>query len=229
MRYLAAAIAAFSILTLGCSRTHQARRVEASGFLGDYSEFKPGEDGEALLVYRHPNADFSGYDRMIVDPVSVWRPMESDLDEVPEDELVAMANYFHGAMIRQLSTDYRIVKEPGPKTLRFRGAITEAAKSWVVFDTLSASIPHMRLLSGIKRLATGTHLFVGRASVEGEIIDAETGQRLLAAVDRRSGAKTLRGSTSSWDDVKSAFNYWAERVRDRLRKERGWEVPAPEQ
>ena len=35
----------------------------------------------------------------------------------------------------------------------------------------------------------------------------------------KAGPGTLRGSQSGWDDVKAAFDFWATRLRDRLRAE----------
>lgn len=77
----------FSLLVLGftlvgCGTTDQARKVDTSGFLGDYSQLQPGKSGEALLVYRNPGADFSKYDKVLVDPVAVWRGSGSDLEDV---------------------------------------------------------------------------------------------------------------------------------------------------
>jgi hypothetical protein len=207
----------------GCGTTQQVRKVRTSGFLGDYSQLDPGKSGEALLVYRNPAADFVAYDRVLVDPVAVWRGSGSELEEVPEEDLEKIANYLHRVLVDRLSEDYEVVSTPGPRTLRIRAAITELAQSWVPLDTVSTIEPFTRLASEVTRLATGTHLFVGNAGVEGEIVDATSGARLLAAVDHRAGEKVLRGSQSSWDDVKGAFDFWATRLRDRLRQERGGE------
>jgi hypothetical protein len=65
-------------------------------------------------------------------------------------------------------------------------------------------------------LSTGTQAFVGRVAIEAEILDAVSGERLIAAVDERAGSKRLRGSTNAWSDVYSAFDYWAEVLRARL-------------
>ncbi len=69
-------------------------------------------------------------------------------------------------------------------------------------------------------VAAGTQLFVGRAGIEGEVVDALTGIQLFAAVDRRTGTKDLEGSTDTWHDVQEAFDYWAQRIRSRLAEER---------
>ena len=220
MRFLTVLTGLLWVCVCGCATTRQARRVETSGFLKDYSMLEEGKSGEALLVYRNPEADVSAYDKVQLEPVSIWRPADSDLGEIPEEELEQLAQHLHDAIVSKLEEDYEIVGASGPGVMRVRVAITEAAKSWIVLERISAIVPQLRLVSSLKRLATGTHSFVGKAGIEGEIIDSESGERLFAAVDRRAGANTIRGSWSSWSDVNDAFDFWAERLRDRLREER---------
>lgn len=221
-----------SILSFpGCAaRTQQAWHVRTTGFLGDYSQLKEGKKGEALLVYINPAADFSKYDKVLIDDVTVWRDADSNLADVPEEQIEALAAFLHAAVIENLKEDYRIVYVEGPGTMRIRLAITEAAESWVVMDTISTVVIHSRIISEIKKLATGTHTYVGKASIEGEILDARTGERLAAAVDSRAGGKSFQGVQTSWDDVKAALEYWAGRLRERLRVLRGGaeEPAAPE-
>jgi hypothetical protein len=200
----------------GCATTEQTRSVEPSGFLGDYSQLQPGKTGQALLVYIDPAADFSRYNEVVVEPVTIWTGKGSDLADVPSQELQRLADYLETSMREQLALDFEVVEEPGPETLRIRAAITEARKSKVVLDVVSTALPPARLLSAVEKLATGTHAFVGRAAIEVEILDATSNARLLAAVDERAGGKTLEGATSAWADVEEAFDYWAEVMRERL-------------
>jgi hypothetical protein len=85
---------------------------------------------------------------------------------------------------------------------------------------ISAVLPQMRLISGAKRLATGTASFVGSAGVEAELLDSLSGERLAAAIDRRAGQTRLRGSDSTWEDVEQAFDHWSEMLAARLREVR---------
>ena len=103
---------------------------------------------------------------------------------------------------------------PGQGSLRIRAAITEAQRSNVALDIASTVLPPARLASAMKKLATDTHAFVGRAAIE--ILDGVTNQRLVAAIDERVGAKSLRGSSHSWADVEAASDHCAELVSARL-------------
>ena len=127
-----------------------------------------------------------------------------------------LADYLHTALKEQLEKDYRIVQTPGPGVIRVRVAITEAAGSKIALDLMSNVIPIGIGVTAVNRLATGTHSAVGQAGIEGEVLDSVSGERLLAAVDRRAGRKVLRGKFGTWNDVKEAHDYWAEKLRKRL-------------
>ena len=74
-----------AIILAGCGATSQATKLteetqaqiskkgSSTGFLGDYSMLRKGEDDEALLVYRNPNVDWKSYDKIKLDPVTIWR------------------------------------------------------------------------------------------------------------------------------------------------------------
>lgn len=206
------------MLFVGCAQTKQARKVETSGFLDDYSMLQEGKKEEALLLYLNPTVYWTSYDKVLFESVSIWRGEDSKLDDIPENDLQRLADYLHTTVVTKLEEDYKIVDKPGPGVLRIRVAITEAGKSNVGLDIFSSIVPQARLLSGAKSLATGTGSFVGGASVEGEIKNAITGELLAAFVDRRAGGKSLKGSTNAWNDVEQAFQYWAERLSERLRE-----------
>lgn len=199
---------------VGCAATYQARRAEPSGFLGDYSMLEKGKKDEALLVYQCAGVAWAKYDKVLFDPITIWHTAE--VTTVDPHEAQVLADYLHSAIHNALTTDYTFVDRPGPGVLRLRVAITEAEGSKRTLDTVSTLIPQLRLLSGMKRIATGTAAFVGRAGIEGEVLDAMTNQRLFAAVDRRAGQNRLQGSLSTWDDVQQAFDYWGGRIRARL-------------
>lgn len=197
----------------GCAGTQQARSVEQSGFLGDYSILKEGEKDEALLIYKNPQADWKKYKKVILDPVTLWVGKDSQLKDVSAEDRQRMADLFWVKLHDALKTDYEIVNSPGPDVLRLQAAITEAETSNPVLDTVSSIVPQLRVLTGVKGLATGVSGFTGSASVEMKITDSSDKTLLAAAADRRGGTKTLSGVTNSWNDVEEAYRYWAEKVR----------------
>jgi hypothetical protein len=211
------------LLTMtACASTQQAHTVATSGFLDDYSILqKGGGDHEALQRYVNPIADWKSYTKVMIDPVQLWVGRGSSLRDLPPDERIRLTSLLFGKIRDALLAHYRIVREPGPHVMRISVALTEATTSNTVLDTVSSILPTGYIFSGTKSLATGTGTFMGAASVEAKITDAELGTLLAAAVDRRGGAKGLSGVTSEWSDVEDSFQFWASVLRYRLCQWRG--------
>lgn len=97
-------------LVAGCAATQQARDVQTSGFLGsDYDLLREGEEGEALLVYRNPDADWGAYDKVKLDPVTIWAGEESAFEDFSQLDRQALADSFYSAIHLELATDYQMV------------------------------------------------------------------------------------------------------------------------
>ena len=77
--------AAALVLLTACVSSRQARKVKPSAFLGDSAVLleKGGKD-DVLLVYRNKSTDWSSYDKIILDPVTIWDVENSTL---PADQL----------------------------------------------------------------------------------------------------------------------------------------------
>ncbi len=196
--------------------------VTASGFLSDYSILREGAEGEAALVYWNPTADLAAYDAVIVEPVTIWLGNGSPMNEVDADQRQKLADEFYAAMIAALQTDYRIVNQPGPRTMRIRVALTDAEGSAPVLDTVSTFVPQARLLQSVLSLGSDTAGFVGQASAEAEVTDAQTSVLLAAGLDRRAGTKALGdGTFDAWGDVRRAFEAWSNQFVTNLRRRRG--------
>lgn len=209
-------------LITGCAASQQAREVESSGFLGpDYALLRSGQEGEALLTYRKAGTDWAGFDRIKLEPVTIWSGEASAFADFSAEDQQTLADTFYSAIHTELSQDYAMADELGPGVLRIQVALTEADASNPTMDTISSIVPQALLVSEAKNLITGKPSFVGEASAEARISDGASGETLAAAVDRRVGGKSLGGSTDSWNDVRQAFVYWARQFRFRLCSERG--------
>jgi len=221
MKYVQMIIAAMtgSVLLSGCSSTYQSRSVEGSGFLTNYSQLKDQGGDTAALSYIDPSVDFREYNKIMIDPIRAYaKDPESKMAKLPKEQQQVLLNYFDAALREELKDDYILVNQPGPGVLRLRIAITEAQGSKVVLDTISTVLPIGLVASAGKALITGKHLNVGEIGAEVEGIDSMTGKRVFAAVDARVGRKiTFRfDKWSKWHTAKSAMDYWAERMEERL-------------
>jgi hypothetical protein len=194
----------------------QVRDTEISGFLKNYSQLEKGKDDQALLIYINPQAHFAQYDKVVISPVSVWRSADSDLDDIPYEEIQKMVDYLDNALRENLKEEFTVVERAEPGSMTVRVGLTEARDSKIVLDTISNVLPPAIALNLVKKVATGTSAFVGRTRIELEILDSITGRRLLALVDERAGSKSFKGKFDKWDDVHQAFNYWAKKMQTRL-------------
>ena len=214
----------------GCAATKHARSVEPSGFLQDlYPQMREGKGDEALLVYRNPHVDWATkatYKKVLLDPVMIWRGKDSKMEGIDPKDAQVIADAFYALLYQELAKDYEMVREPGPKTFRMQAALTDAEQSSPALDILS-SVPApfnvAFVASTIKTLSTGKPLFKGGASIEAKVMDADSGEVIAAAVDRRVGGRFLdREVFDSWNDVHGALKYWSQLTRFRmcqLRKE----------
>ena len=199
------------LFAVACAAPRSPRSTPAtdnSGFLDDYSQLRPGPEGGFALVYRNPKADWATYDKVLLEPVTLWRSGRKALDPVPESDLLRLIADLQTVVRRRLDTTFRMTDEPGPRTLRIRLAITEARETDPVLDVLRGH-GHDDVTKGMGALHEETRRFIEQAEIEGEIRDGATNELLAAGVDRRrAGAPPI----ATWADLDRGLEQWAKRV-----------------
>jgi hypothetical protein len=134
---------------------------------------------------------------------------------VDPNDLKMLSDFLRDRLVEALEEGgaYRVVEEPGEGVAHARVAITEV----VPID------PKKNTGTKVAGMALGVGLLVprvdmGRASIEAEILDSLSGERLVAVVatkePRRMGG-VVKGS-KEWGDVKAAFKSWAKNFRKKL-------------
>ncbi len=190
------AVALFALLLspqAGCGSAGQTPPGGSASFLGDTSQLRPGRGDQAQLIYIDPEADFSPYLNVIVDPVVVWRGKGSDFSGVTPEDLDSLARDLESSMREQLAHEFQVLDEPAPGTLRLRIALV-----------------------GLKSSGGSGADVVGSVALELEILDAVSGRRLVAVADSRGEGAEQGDSADAGTDVRAAFDEWARRARDRL-------------
>lgn len=193
IRDLAFALALTVPVTLvGCAAPEPA----PSGFLLDVEQLEPAPSG--ALVYRRSGFSLADYDSILLEPVQIFCGSSSNFDRVDPLELKRLARSFEDAIQRELESTYSFVGTIGPRVMRLRLAITnvEVRRRPIrdALDTLSKDV--------------GFHL--SDVSMEGEILDSRSGERLAAFVDRQRSRQS---------EGASAFEFWAARLRERMDEE----------
>ncbi len=229
---LMAALIAAPLISTGCTATRERRGApEESSFLGDYSQLRENPDYPAARVYIRPGVMWSRYNAVQIDSVGLWGDAAANISA--EDQKV-LTDTLLKSLEDDLGKYFTLVNQPGPNTLRLRVALTQVGAAKPVLRTISTVVPQLRVLGSIVGLAADTATTVGSATVEMEVLDSATNQRLAAAVDERAGTKVLfaKRAYTTWGDVQAACGYWAERIawqmaRQGVQRKAG--VPMPEE
>jgi len=210
-----------SLLLGGCGvGSHQARNADINNSpLVNPNIFTKGSGDQSLYRYVNPKVDFKQYRNIIIDPVMVQKDGELDKDELQDYQTLANNAFVY--LTQELKMDYQVVNSPQPNTLRIQMAIIDADSAKPVRNTLSTIMPIGMALSVVRYGATGKQSGVGEITVEMKITDANTGELVGAALDRRVGGKQLTELWSSWHNADDALQYWAKRLRFALCDMRG--------
>lgn len=213
-------VAAFCLATLAsaCAATQQVKVTTTDlkcGFLGGTCDrLAAGAEGQAALRYVNPNANWTQYKKLIIDPVTFWG---SDTSKVSAADQQTLIDFFSNVLREQLGTKFQLVDQPGPGVMRMQVALTDVEAATPGLRTISMIIPQARALNTLKYAATGTYAFVGEAQAEMKLTDAVTGQVLAEAVDRRVGGGAVSTAAQwQWGDAENAMTAWAKLATERL-------------
>jgi Protein of unknown function (DUF3313) len=225
------ALALLVTLTSGCSRTvaeqpAALKQVESgepsgvSGFFGsDISLLQPGQEGQAAMIYINPNAQWSQYDKIMLEPVEFWDSANSTVSPTDQHMLTA---YAYNKLKEDLQKNFTLVDQGGPGVLVLQTALINASAATPGLRSVSVVVPQLRIINLAQSLATGSYAFVGSAEAMMKATDAVSGQLLVAAIDKRAGGVALSSAAQwRWGDAKNAMAYWAEKIDSRLLQLRG--------
>lgn len=208
----------------GCATSTQARKVEATSFLGDYkSLLTPGKtEDDPLLVYRNPKANWNEYRKLLIEPVTIWGDPKHTLTDAERHDLQQVVDTFYATLRQKLSAYFELVDQQGPGVLRGQVAIENSQRGNAALKVVSKGAPYAAIPGTLWTMITGKPAFVGEASIEYMIKDASTGELLAAGADRRLGGDALSTQyLSSWGDVKNALDYWSDAAVYKVCVQRG--------
>jgi hypothetical protein len=203
-------------LVCGCSKpvATGVKRMPAgqeySGFLSDYSKLKPNPNFENTVsfVRDDPAKNIHKYVAVIVDPVELYVATNADPSAIPDRGRAALADYFQTAITKAVEDAFPVVKEPGPLVLRLRSAL-------IGVDVGPEGDASAKSEDGALQRAVN----IGKVGVEMEMVDSETGEQIVAAVDRQNlgdGAMVASDHFSREQKFRAAveaFDGWAARLR----------------
>lgn len=201
------------LILAGCA----SRKPVYSGFLEEYPDFQPGQKGGVDLVYLKEGIDFKKYNKVMLDHIVFYPHPEAQFKGLEADDLKEMETFFHSALKKEMEKDYPLVSYPvvdeaGPDVMRIRIAVTDIHPGRpAVCGARVAVYPVSVAAGGIRRAVTGENFGVGSASMEVEMSDSITNQRIAAAIDKYTESSEF--CTGRYGAVNEAFQFWATRLR----------------
>ncbi len=221
----------FSVLLLaslaslaGCATSTQARSVQATSFLGEYQPLlKPGQpDEEPLLVYKNPKADWASYQKLLLEPITIWGDAKHTLSKEQKKDLQMVVDAFYASLRQKLTAYFELVDKAAPGALRVQVAIENSQQGDTKLKVASKGVPYSTPVGAVWTLVTGKPAFVGEVSIEYIVQDGGTGELLAAGADRRVGGDAYsREYLNSWGDVKNALDFWTDAAIYRICVQRG--------
>ncbi len=193
----------------------QDRRSELhpSGFLGDLSDLQLHAETKGMRIYVRSEGVLAGYDRFLLEPVEVRPHPLSAAGDLDPEEVAMLAGALHEAAADELAAGgYALVDEPAPGVARVHAAITDVVP---VDPMKNVGATAAGAAVGVGLLLP--RLDLGQADIEVEMLDAATGERLVAVIATRGGKRfggKIKGA-KRWGDVKAAFKHWAKQIRKR--------------
>ena len=201
------------------------------GFLSDYSKLAPVEGDKDAYRYVDNAVDFSKYSKLLIDRIRVWYKDDTDYKGIDPDDLKALTDYFHQALVKAVGDDYAVVSEPGPDVLRVRIAVTDLVPNKTEASVVSLVVPFAWVAdagTGVAKGETGSTAFTGQATIEMEALDSVSSQQVGAYIDKEVGKKyqwtkgvsegvsSYMGAYSKWDYTKKSMDIWAQRLKTTL-------------
>jgi hypothetical protein len=205
------AVAALIVFASGAASVVNAKEPQFSGFLGDYSDLKPGPGEGVKYRYIKPGVDFRKYNKVMLDSVIFFFAEDSKYKGIDPVDLKDLADAFNQAAVKALGDAYPVVAEAGPDVIRLRVAVTKLEPSSPGRSVVSSVVPVGLAISVVKKGVTGSWTGAGKTGMEMEALDSVSQERVAAGVDERAGGKT--SSFTKWGSAKEAFEFWAKRLR----------------
>ena len=200
---------------------------QESGFLGHtYSKLRPDPGNGDWLIYFRTRDVLQSSNTFWVQPVRVYLVPEARRRDIPREQLHKLSEYFTKAIKDELTEGhYRLVSRPGPGVKKLRFAITNVQPNGNKKNMVATGATEA-MMYGATPPGTGLlvpRLTVGRVSIEGEMVDSQSGDVDMAFMTAKSGRRFFSGlkAFQKWGDIDAAFRGWAKNFRVRLDKAHG--------
>ncbi|WP_024892008.1 DUF3313 domain-containing protein [Luteimonas huabeiensis] len=212
----AAALAAACLALAGCATTQPVRYqgVESATLMRPNAA---DEDGRTPFLYRAPGVDWGRYSGAIVEPVSLYDQADHQFGDMDRERRRELALHMHGRFIDVLRRRYDIPPRANADALLVRLTLTGAKANTPVLSTFTKFDLGGGPYNAVQALRGREGLMSGSVSYAVEILDASSGQLLMAYVEKQyPNAMNVRASLGALDAARTGIDKGAQALLDRL-------------
>jgi hypothetical protein len=187
-----------------------------SGFMGDYPAFESDKDQKGAMIYKKAGVSLKAYTKIMIDPIEIWYADDSKYKGISPDDLKTIADAFRAAIVEELEPTYPVVSKPGPDVMGLRLAITNVHAKKKKRGLLGYT-PVGLVVTTTKNLVAGHTINLVNATIEVEMLDTQSNNRLGALIDSGPHSpKDKKKKKTSWEEIQDVLKFYAKRFRARM-------------
>lgn len=208
---LSATVIASLLLMTGCANKNM--QDKHSGFLKSYDGLEKHEKFEESMVRIMPGSDFTKYENIYVEQVSIVSGIDKDKETSAQKKLYKeISDYLTQGYKNEIKQNgiYTLVEDKTvPKTLVFEVGISAVE---VHFDDMQW-YQFTPVTLGLTVVARGTYMDAAvRILGEGRLVDGQTQEVLMRAMSLQKGEEVgTEADELVFKDVKPALDAWLKR------------------
>ncbi len=103
----------------------QSAKAADSGFIENMPPLAPDGDRAGAMIWTKPGVDRTSYQKIMVEPITIFISPESDYKGLDAGELKMLADRFHEAVVATLEPEIAVVNKAGPGVMYMRAALTD--------------------------------------------------------------------------------------------------------
>lgn len=175
---IGAAVAGLCIFLVGCG-TPDPNRYTGLVSSDRLEPNKNDTTGRIPYSYAEPT-NWHDYDRIIVDPVAIYRGADNQFGDMSDDDKRTLADYMRFKFSEKLEARFALVNDVAPRTLRLKLTLTGAENNSAVVSTVVKFDLAGGLYNGVQAVRGREGMMTGSVIYAVELFDASS-NRLLAS------------------------------------------------
>jgi hypothetical protein len=217
--------------TSAVTASDNTAKVASVGFLSDPGRLKTTAESGGFLCWRQAGVDWRRYDKVMIERIQVYITPVGNQSSIDPTDLKTLIDYFHSALVKDLTPIVKIVDTAGPGVLRVRFALTSLVPTNKAASLAGTAVPYGFVAEMGSGAATGRPVgstpYLGRTGLEAQFRDGATGTVPAECADNEIGLKYAadlnKGTASaaetwmngyassftSWSYAQDAFNKWS--------------------